>query len=65
MILIDIMNQTLLSGNKEAIIQILNRPIISLEKEDKEINKNNKDFNEVFLINFTMKLWKYLKILKE
>ena len=61
MILIDIMNQTLLSGNKEAIMQILNRPIISLEKEDKEINKNNKDFNEVFFNQFYDEIMEILK----
>ena len=46
MILIDIMNQILLRENKEVITQFLSRPVISLNKEEKELDKNNKEFNE-------------------
>ena len=46
MILIDIMNQILLRENKEVIIQFLSRPVISLNKEEKELDKTNKEFNE-------------------
>ena len=61
MILIDIINQTLINGNKEAIIQLLSRHIISLEKEEKNINKNDKDFNEAFFDQLSYEIMEILK----
>ena len=61
MILIDIMNQILLKENKESITQFLSRPVISLRKEEKELDKNNKKFNETVFDKFYDEMMKFVK----
>ena len=61
MILIDIMNQILLKENKESITQFLSRPVISLRKEEKELDKNNKKFNETVFDEFYNEMMKFVK----
>ena len=46
MILIDVMNEILLREHKEVVTQFLSRPVISLKKEEKELDKNKKESNE-------------------
>ena len=61
MILIDIMNQILLRENKEVITQFLSRPVISLNKEEKELDKTNKEFNENVFDKFYSEMMDFAK----
>ena len=62
--LIDYMKLTLLdanSENKKSLIDFLSRPIISLEKEEKETNKIHKNFSEEDFDKFYNEIMEMLK----